>query len=107
MCTGVYELYFSLLRQLTKQTYDMYTVCPHTFKHRYKNRGPVIDDRRLAVGITTGFAEIDVSNNYSFNGCDAAKAAREGFFPIQLLETAVTFKCRDVEASVPKDRKTF
>ena len=53
-------------------------------------------ERRDAVGITSDLAEIDVSN--------AAKAAREGFFPIKLLDIAIAFQCRRGNATVKEDQ---
>ena len=83
----------------------MYTVFHHTFE--YKRGSKRISERRVAVGLTSGPAAIDISNDYSFNGSSVAKAAREGFFPIKLLDIAVAFKCQDGNATVKADKTSI
>ena len=73
-------------------------------------------EHRNAVGITTGPAAVDVNGRWAANSRRAAtvdssvqsaidaKAAREAFFPMELLAKAIGFDCKNGQASVEDDR---
>ena len=88
---SVYELSKSLGIKGGKYSYDMYTAVP---QHSYE-----ADEGKNWSGV--------VGTTDSFTACDthaAFQAERQAHFPLPLLEKAVTFKCREGQASQPQDK---
>ena len=92
----------------------MYTALKHEIEGTEINRW--FKQSREAVGITTGPAPIDVDptllrnrQQYSLENSEStganAKAQREVFFPIELLDKAIGFKCEDGKATRKEDEK--
>ena len=71
----MFELYNSLVHADEDFVYDMYTA----FKHK------VDKVQRYAVGITRGFVAVDGKD-------PKAKAEREYFFPMKLLNEGIGFR---------------
>ena len=75
-------------------TYDMYTAIEHTvndFSTDY------LDEKRLAVGITQSAVWAD-------QGFSSMKSEREKYFPLELIDCGVSFKCEEGAASVDADK---
>ena len=114
----VYELFRSLVRK-QHRLFDMYTAHAHAFDGFKPKKGLMgtyqhkfATDPRQAVGITTGPVYVDVNSKWACQRVDNAvqsaidaKAQRESFFPIDILEKAIEFKCENGEASHAEDRE--
>ena len=90
-----------------RYTYDMYTSKKHSFR-------PVLGygESRSAVGLTDGLAQNDLSHWFgmpsfgsaSFGQSTGRKTLRELHFPLELLQTAISFDCSKGESSVIRDK---
>lgn len=84
----MFELYHASL--LPNHTYDQYTALQHTVFAPGSRECE-------GVGFTDGAAAIDVDVR--------AKAQREDKYPIQLLDSGVSFRCVESESAVPADKQ--
>lgn len=98
----VYELFSTMLNPSNDEyTYDLYTALAHTTL-----RG----DKKLAVGITQGVAAADVAHAQpGLNVSGTAlfqnqKVFREKFFPLELTDLGISFRCCEGQASVETDK---
>lgn len=89
----VYEMFVSVVEERKDYTYDMYTA----FKHTYEDENLHIKEERLAVGITHNAVCID-------GGDGQRKQSREEYFPLALMDSGISFRSQDGEASEPDDK---